>query len=321
MRIISAFIGCVAVLVGPVQFTSAQNYPNRAIRFIVPTAPTGTADVIGRVMAQRLSERLGQPVVVDNRPGASQMIGGDLVARSAADGYTMMIITTTFTTTVAIQPKLTFDPVNDLTGITKIGQGPLLLVVHPSLPVRTLKDLIALARAKPGELTFGSAGNGSLVHFATEELIARTKINMLHVPYKGGAPAVTDTVSGQIQVLVMTLGTIGTQYKAQRVRALAVTSAERSSFVPELPTVAEAGVPGYEAGIWWGLLVPAKTPADIVAKLNGEIQSSLTREDVKSRFIASGTEPVLGVTPKAFTDYIAREIMQWKRIAKGLKFH
>ncbi len=313
---ISALVCGVMFLVGPIFVTSAQDFPNRPMRIVVPTTPGGSVDIVARIIGAKLHERLGQPVVMDNRGGAGQMIGADHVAKSAADGYTIILTSVTYTTSAATQPKLPFDPVNDLAGITMVGEGPFLLVVHPSLPVKTVKELIALARAKPGHLNYGSAGSGTIIHLVTEVLAASANINIVQVPYKGIAPAVTATVGGHVEMLITSLPAAWSQVKANRLRALAVTSAKRSAFVPELPTVAEAGVPGYEAGTWLGMFAPAKTPRDIVARLSGEIQKILAAEDVKSRLTAEGVEPVLLMSPEAFSAIVKNEIAKWSKVVK-----
>jgi len=313
---IPAMVCGVIFLVAPILVASAQNYPNRPIRIVVPTGPGSSTFNIAHMIGERLSERLGQPVVVESRPGASQMIGADHVAKSAADGYTIMLTSASYTGSVTVRAKLPFDPVNDLTGITLAAQGPLVLIVHPSLPVKTVKELIALARARPGQINYGSAGTGSVVHLMAEVFAASAKIDIAHVPYKVFAQAVTDTVGGHVEMLFSSMPSVWPQVKANRVRALAVTSAKRSALLPELPTVAEAGVPGYEAGQWWGIFAPAKTPKDIVAKLYDEIQKILVAEEVKSRFVAQGAEPVLGMTPDAFSATVKNEIAKWSKVVK-----
>ena len=313
---IPAMVCGVIFLAAPILVASAQDYPNRPIRIVTPTGAGGSADILARVIGHKLTERLGQPVVVESRPGASQMIGADHVAKSTADGYTIMLTSASFTGSVTVRAKLPFDPVNDLTGITMVAQGPLVLVVHPSLPVKTVKELIALARARPGQINYGSAGTGSVVHLMAEVFAASAKINIVHVPYKVFAQAVTDTVGGHVEMLFSSMPSVWPQVKANRVRALAVTSAKRSALVPELPTVAEAGVPGYEAGQWWGTFAPGKTPKDIVAKLYDEIQKILVAEEVKSRFVAQGAEPVLGMTPDAFSATVKNEIAKWSKVVK-----
>ena len=315
---IPAMVCGVIFLAAPILVASAQDYPNRPIRIVVPTGAGGSADILARVIGQKLYERLGQPVVVESRPGAGQMIGADYVAKSAADGYTIMLATVTYTTSAGYQPKLPFDPVNDLTGITMVADGPFLLVVHPSLPVKTVKELIALARARPGQLDYGSSGTGGIIHFVTEALAASAKINIVHVPYKSFAQAVIDTVGGHVQIIISSVPSVWPQVKANRVRVLAVTTAKRSALISEVPTMAEAGVPGYDERQWWGMFAPGKTPKHLVAKLNDEVQKILVAEEVKSRLVAEGADPVLGMTPEAFSAAVKTEIAKWSKIARDL---
>ena len=298
--------------------TFAQDYPNRPIRMVVPTTPGGSADILGRLIAQKLHERLGQPVVVENRGGAGQMIGSDHVAKSSADGYTLLLVTVSYTTSAATYPKLPFDPVNDLTGIAMVGMGPLMLTVHPSLPVKTVKELIAFAGARPGKLNYASSGSGGISHLMTEMFAARARISIVHVPYKGIAAAVTNTVGGHVGMLFASMPAAAPQVKANRLRALAVSTATRSPFMPELPSIAEAGVPGYDAGTWWGVLAQAKTPRNLVARLNGEINKILAAEDVKARLAAEGAEPVPGISAEKFSAMLKTEIANWSKIVKDL---
>ena len=291
-----------------------QEYPNRPIRIVVPVAAGGSPDVLARIIGEKMRERLGQAVVVDNRVGAGQMIGADHVAKSAPDGYTILLPTATYCGSVAIQPRLSFDP-NDLTGVAMVGVGPLLVVVHPSVPAKNVKELIALAKSKKGQINYGSAGTGSIIHFATEVFAARTAIDMVHVPYKSGAPAVTAAVAGEVPMVFMSLPSVWPQVKSNRLRAIAVTSARRSAFVPDLPTVAEAGVPGYVAGQWWGVLAPAKVPAGIIARLNSEINTILSAEEMKSRLASEGAEPVL-MSPEGFTGFIRTEIEKFRKVVR-----
>ena len=294
---------------------SGQEYPNRAIRIVVPAAPGGSNDVLARLIGERMRERLGQPVVVDNRAGAGQMIGSDHVAKSAPDGYTLMLPTATYAGSAALQPKLPFDPVNDLIGVSMVGVGPFLLTVHPSVPVRNVKELIALARTRAGQLNYGSAGNGSVIHFAAEVFAANTSIDIVHVPYKSGAPAVAAAVAGEVPMIFMSLPSVWPQVKNNRLRAIAVTSPKRSSFVPELPTVAESGVPGYEAEQWWGVLAPAKVPGPIVARLNAEINAILSADDMRAKLATEGAEPVL-MSPDAFNKFVRSEIAKFRKTVK-----
>lgn len=316
MRIPAMVCGAL-FLAAPALVASAQEYPSRPIRIVVPVVAGGSPDILARLIGGKLRERWGQPVVVDNRAGAGQMIGADLVAKSAPDGHTVLLPTVTYTTSAATQSKLPFDPVNDLTGVTMIGEGPFLVTVHPSLPVKTIKDLIALAKKKPGELNYASSGTGSILHLVTEVMAASAGIKLVHVPYKSIAPAVTETVGGQVPLLIGSMPSVYTQVKAGRLRALAVTTAKRSPFVPELPTVAEAGIPGFEARQWWGMFAPGKTPRSIIAKLNGEIHRILAADDVKARLADEGAEPVV-TSPEAFSAFVKNEIAKWKKVAQEL---
>jgi tripartite-type tricarboxylate transporter receptor subunit TctC len=292
----------------------AQEFPTRPIRIVVPTAAAGSPDVLARLIAERLRDRWGQPVVIENRAGAAQMIGAEAVAKAPADGYTLLLPTGTYTTSVAIRPTLPFDPIRDLTGVAMVGQGPLMLVVHPSLPARNMKELIALARARPGDLNYATAGTGSIIHFAAEALSVAARIDITHVPYKSATPAVTDLVGGHVQMMIVSLPSVWPQVKAGRLRALALSTGKRSSFAPEMPVIAET-VPGYEAGQWWGMLAPGKTPPDVLRKLNGELNRILASEDMRPRLADQGAEPVL-MSPEAFTEYVRAEIVKWRKIAQ-----
>lgn len=295
----------------------AQEYPSKAIRIVVPTAPGGSSDTLARVLAQKLRERTGQSVVIDNRPGAGQMIGADHVAKSAPDGYTLVFLGGTYTTSAALQPKLPFDPVNDLTGVAMAGEGPFMLAVHPSLPVKSAKELIALAKARPGQLNFASAGTGSITHLVSELFADMAKISIVHVPYKAGAPAATDFAGGHVEMMIGSMPLLLPHTRARRARALAVTSEKRTALLPELPTIAESAVPDYKASQWWGMLAPSKTPREAIAKLNNEMGAILLTEDIKSRLAIEGAEPALR-TPDAFSALVKTEILNWRKIAKAL---
>ena len=294
----------------------AQDYPSRIIRLIVPGLPAGSADILARMIGAKLHERLGQAVVVENRSGAGQMIGAEVLAKSPPDGHVLMLATITYTTSVATRSSLPFDPINDVTGVTMIGQGPLTLVVHPSLPVSSVRELISLAKARPGQLNYASSGAGTIVHLVAEDFASRAQISIVHVPYKAIAAAVTDVVGGHVPFMFSSLPAGWHHVKANRLRALAVTTARRSEFVPDLPTVSESGVPGFEASTWWGMFVQGKTPRAIVVRLNDEIQRIVIANDVKARLTAEGAEAVLGMTPETFNDLLKKEIAVWRRIAK-----
>jgi len=306
------------LVAGAIPLAQAQDFPVKPIRVIVPAEAGGSPDVLARLLGSKLHERLGQPVVVENRAGASQMIGADLVAKASPDGHTLLLPTITYTTSAATQLKLPFDPLKDLTGITMIGDGAFLVVVHPSLPVKSIKDLISLAKARPGEINYG-ASTGTISHLITEMFMASVGIRMTQIPYKSAAPSVIAAVGGHVSVLVLSLPSVLPQVKAGRLRALAVTSAQRSPFVPELPTVAEAGVPGYEARQWWGLFAPGKTPHPVIGKINKEIRAILATDDVKARLAAEGAQPILTMTPEEFNGIVRNDIEKWRRLAKQLK--
>ncbi len=311
-------LACIALFAASLApAATAQEYPSRPIRIVVPTLAAGSADILARLIGGKLNERWGQPVIVDNRAGAGQMIGADAVAKAPADGHTLLLPTVTYTTSAATQPKLPFDPVNDLAGITMVGDGPFLVIVHPSLPVKTIKELIALAKVKPGSLNYASSGTGSILHLVTEVFAAGAGIKLVHVPYKSIAPAVTETVGGHVPMMFGSLPSVLPQVKAGRLRALGVTTAKRSSFVPELPTIAEAGVPGFEARQWWGVFAPAKTPRPVIGKIHGEIQKILATDDVKARLADEGAVPVQ-MSPEDFSATVRSDIAKWKKVAQEL---
>jgi tripartite-type tricarboxylate transporter receptor subunit TctC len=289
------------------------------IRMVVPGLPAGSADILARMIGTKLNERFGQPVVTENRSGAGQMIGADYVAKSPPDGHVLLLATITYTTSVATRASLPFDPLNDVTGVTMIGQGPLLLLVHPSLPVHSVKELVALAKARPGFINYASSGAGTIVHLVAESFASRARINIVHVPYKSIAPAVTDVVAGHVPMLFGSLPAAWHHVKSNRLRALAVTTAKRSQFVPDLPTVQEAGVPGFEASTWWGLFVQGRTPKETIAKINTEIQRIIVADDIKARLTSEGAEAVLGMSPEAFNKLVRNEIVMWRAIAKERK--
>jgi tripartite-type tricarboxylate transporter receptor subunit TctC len=289
-------------------------YPTKPVRFLVGAPAGGSNDIFARALSQRLSEALGQPVIVDNRPGASQMIAADLTAKAPADGHTLYITSTTYTTGAALMAKLPFDPVNDLAGVTMIARGPMVLVVHPSVPAKTVKELIAVARARPGQLNYTSSGVGGINHFGVEVLKSMAGIDMMHVPHKGMAPAITDLMAGQVQVLLVSLAAVESQMQSGRLRAIGVSSPKRSSFLPNLPAIAET-LPGYDNDLWWGVFVAAKTPRPIIDRLNAEIHKVMATDEMKKRFAVFGAEPA-PTTPDAFTQLVKNEIAKWGKVIK-----
>ena len=310
------FIALVQILVGVavMECAFAQPYPGRAIRIIVPFAAGGGVDVVARLVAPRLTEIWGQQVVIDNRGGGGSVIGTEAVARSAPDGHTLLLTAPPFTTNAALLPRLPYDPYSDFTPVTLAAVAPLILVVHPSLPARSVKDLTAIARARPGQLVYGSSGNGGPQHLAAELFKSMAGIDIVHVPYKGAGPATVDLVGGQVQVGFSAILTVGTFVKAGRLRALAVTGAQRSPILPELPTVAETGFPGYETTSWYGLFTRGGTPAPVIAKLNADVSRALQGPDIRERLATEGAT-VVGGTSAEFADFIRAEIGRVRKLS------
>lgn len=295
----------------------AQEYPTKPVRLIIPFAPGGSNDILGRLIGAKLSETLGQQVVIDNRPGAGGSIGVELAARSAPDGYTLVI---GHIGTLAVNPtlyrRLPYNPLKDFQPISMLAKVANIMVVHPSVPAKSVKELIALAKAKPGSLVYGSGGNGGAGHLATEYFKLMAKIDMVHVPYKGTGPAVVDLMAGQTHLVFAGIPGIIAQVRAGRLRALGVSTSKRLAIFPDVPTIAEAGVPGYEATQWYGVLAPAGTPKAVVARLNKEIVSALQTTQMQERLAADGSEP-LASTPEEFLDFIKEEIARWAPVIKA----
>jgi tripartite-type tricarboxylate transporter receptor subunit TctC len=293
---------------------SAQTYPSRIIRLVVPFAAGGSNDIIARLMAERMGEALGQTVVVDNRAGAGGVIGTDSVVKSPPDGYTLMIgATSTMAANPSLYTKMNFDPPKDLTPITQIASGPFVLAVNSALPARTVKELIALAKEKPGEINFGSSGVGSSLQLTAELFKSTASIDIVHVPYKGLGPALADLVAGRIHIIFSDMAGLLPFVQSGQLRALGVTSARRFSNLPDLPTLAEAGVPGYEATSWYGVLGPAGMSPEIVAKLNRELTKIVWAPAMKEKFASLGIEPVTG-TADEFGVYIRSEMAKWRAV-------
>ena len=287
-------------------------FPTKPIRILVGAPPGGSNDILARAISQRVSESVGQPVVVENRAGANQMIAADLTAKAPPDGYSLYVTSTSYTTGAALTPKLPFDPVNDLAGITMLGFGPMVLVVHPSLPAKNTRELIALLRGKPGQLNYTSSGVGGINHLAMEVLKSAAKIDILHVPHKGMGPALTDLIAGQVQAVIVGLPSVEVHLKSGRLRVIGVSTAKRSPFAPELPPIADA-VPGYDVSLWWGIFAAAKTPRAVMDRLNAEIHKALASADVKKRFADFGAEPS-PMTPDAFSAHVRGEIAKWRKV-------
>lgn len=294
----------------------AQNYPSRPVRFIVPFPPGGGNDIVGRIVAQRLNETLGVPVVVDNRGGAGGTIGTDLTSKAPPDGHTMLVNNISLAVNATLIPKLPYDTLKDLAPVTLLGRQPNVVVVHPGVPAGSIRELLALARAKPGQMTYGSGGIGTASHLATELLELMTQTDMIHVPYKGLGPALTDLMGGRLQVIISTLASALPQLKAGKLKPLAVTTAGRSTFLPDLPTMNEAGVKGYEFSTWYGLLVPGATPKGIVERLNAATVRALQSPAVREQFAAQGLEATPG-TADEFGAYLRSEVAKWGKVIKA----
>mgnify|MGYP001573040734 FL=1 len=313
---LSAYRVMVAVmLAGASAFASAQAYPTRPIRLVVPYPAGGGGDLLARPLAQSLTETLGQQVIVENRGGAGGNLGMELVAKSPPDGYTLVLgLTAQFAVNPSLYPKMPYDPVKDFAPVTLLVRNPYILLVHPTLPVRSVKELIALAKARAGQLAFASAGNGSGAHLSGEMLKTMAGIDIVHVPYKGAAPAITDLIAGQVPVSFTVWRSSGPHVKSGRLRALGVSTANRAPALPDLPAIAET-LPGYDLPVWYGVAAPAGTPREIIARLNAEILRTLATPDSRKRMAMDAAEPI-GGTPEQFGDYIRSEIVKYAKIVK-----
>ncbi len=292
---------------------SASDFPSRPLRLVVGFSPVGGADVAARMLSAKLAEIIKQPVVVENRPGAGGAIGAAYVANSAPDGHTLLVVSSSYATIPILYPQQSFEPARDLAAVTLIAEAPMLLLVHPSLPARSVKELIALARAKPGQLNYSSGGEGTSSFLTGELFKGMAGVQIQHVPYKGAGPALIDTIAGQVEINFASVFSALPHVKSGALRALGVSSAKRSIALPDLPTIAEAGVAGYNRTTWYGVLAPARTPAAILAKLNGEFEKTLQSADVRQRLLAEGSEPA-GGSPKRFQDFLANEFEATRKI-------
>ena len=295
--------------------TAAAAYPDHPIRIVVPVAPGGGNDIVARLLARRLSDRWGQPVVVDNRPGASTAIGSEIVARATPDGYTIMLCSVSFAINAAARAKLPFDPIRDFAPITQVARVPQIVVVNPSLPAASLKEFIALAKAKPGQLNYASAGNGSSTHLAMELLMEMAGIALNHVPYKGTGPGMTDVIAGHVQVTFNAIPPVLPHVKSGKVRALGVANPRRFPTLPDVPTFGEAGLPGYTFASWFGIMAPARTPREILRQLNEELVRIIRDPEVNKTFIELGIDP-LGTTPEEFGKNLRADIARSSELVR-----
>jgi len=314
-RGIMQFRAAAALLAVVATSALAQGYPAKPAKVVVPYPPGGPTDIVARVVSQKLSEQMGQQFVVENRPGAGGNIGAEAVAKSPADGYTLLVATTAHAINPSLFKSLGYNLTKDFAPVSQLTSGPLVIVANPSLPAKSVQELIALAKAKPGTLNYASSGNGQSTHLSAELFATMAGIKMNHIPYKGSAPALTDVMGGQASLMFDTMLSAMPQVKNGKLKAIAVTSASRSPAAPDVPTVAESGLPGYEAIAWNGLLVPAATPADVVAKLNAELKKALDAPDVKDRFSAQGFGAAWN-TREAFAKFIQSELDKWAKVVK-----
>lgn len=294
---------------------AAQDYPMRPVRLIVPFTPGGGADIVARLVARKLTESWGQQVIIDNRPGAGGNIAAELTARAAADGYTLFQFNVANAIAVSVYKKLNYDPTRDFAAVTQLGSSPFILVAHPGVKAKTVQELIALAKAQPGKLNYASSGNGGSTHLLGELLKAMSHIDLVHVPYNGVGPALNDLLGGQVHLMFVVPAAALPHIAAGKLRAIGVSSTNRTSLAPDIPTIAESGVAGFEGSTWYGMVVPAGTPRVIVSKLSSDIQKVLHEEDIAMRLSGQGVEPV-GSTPAAFAEFIKSEILKWGRVAK-----
>ncbi|MDB5901992.1 MAG: hypothetical protein JWM26_870 [Betaproteobacteria bacterium] len=312
-RVLCAFAAACWAMSAPA--LHAQSYPTKPIRFLVGFPPSGTNDIVARLAAQKVSEQIGQQIVIENRGGANTAIATDVGARAAPDGYTILLNASGHATNPALM-KLNFDPVKDFAFITLIAEVPNLVVVHPSLPVRTIRELIAVSKKRPGEINYGSSGTGTTVHLSAELFQHMTGVKWVHIPYKGGGPAVIELIAGQTQVYFGNLPTVIGYTRAGKLRPLAVTSAKRSAAEPDIPTVAESGVPGFDVTAWFGVSAPAKTPRGIVERLNTEFVNAIKSPELRERLAKVGADPA-GLSIEQYTAFVQSEITKWDKVIKA----
>ncbi len=309
LALLGVFLSC------PVLAAGAQSYPVRPVRLIAPSSPGSGVDIVARIVGQKLSENLKQQVVIENRAGAGANLGAEIAAKATPDGYTLFMGTPAHAINTSLYRRLNYDIVKDFIPISLVTTGQYVLVVHPSLPAKNVKELIALAKARPGQLNYASAGNGNATHLAGELFKSLTKLNIVHVPYKGTGPALTDLIGGQVQFMFANLTAGLPHIKSGKLRALAVTGAARSSAAPDIPTVIESGVPGYTVTSWYGVLAPAATSQEIINRLNGEIARVMRSPDMKDRLAGEGAEPASS-TPAEFAAFIKTEIAKWGKVVR-----
>jgi tripartite-type tricarboxylate transporter receptor subunit TctC len=317
---VASVVASVQLLIGVEVSAQTQAYPTKTIRFVVPYVPSGGVDFVARTLAEKLSQTLGHSVIVDNRPGGSTNIGTELVARSAPDGYTFLVASVPTSVNMTLFKNLRFNIINDFIHISLLSIAPNILVVHPSLPVKTVNELIAYAKARPGQLTFGSAGIGTSNHLSGELFKIMGGIDMLHVPYKGGGAAVTELLGGHISMYFATPPSVMSHVQSGKLRALGVTSEKRSASVPNIPTISESGLPGFDQSAWHGLFAPAGTPAPIIAKLSAEVVRVLRMPDVEKRFNSQAVD-VIASSPEEFAAFIRKDVAKYEKLITAANIH
>jgi tripartite-type tricarboxylate transporter receptor subunit TctC len=313
-------VAVAAALLGPALPVAAQDYPSKAVRMIIPFPPGGSNDIVGRMIAQQLTERMGKQFVVDNRGGAGGTIGTELASKAPPDGHTLLIISVAYAFNTSMYTRLPYDPVKSFTPVAMLGTGPNALTIHPSLPAKNVKEFIALAKSKPGQLNYASAGIGSFQHLGTELFRIMAGINVVHIPFKGGGPAMIDVVSGQSQFCTGSLLQLIPFHRSGKLKLLGTGGAKRVAALPDIPTIAESGLKGYEANNWWGILAPAGTSPEIVRKLSTELSAILKSPETRKRFSSEGAE-AFEMGPEQFGKYMAAETGKWSRVVKeaGIK--
>ncbi|MBC7599281.1 MAG: tripartite tricarboxylate transporter substrate binding protein [Polaromonas sp.] len=311
-------VAAAATLLSPLGAAAQDAFPSKPIRMVLPFPPGGVTDLLARALADKLSPRLGQPVIVDNRAGAGTMLASEIVAQARPDGYTLLLAASSLGTAPLIYDKVNYDAIKSFTPITQVASVVHVIVVNPALPVKSVKELIAYAKANPGKLNYGSTGTGTSTHLEGELLKSMAGVYMVHIPYRGSGPALTDLVGGQLNLMVDALGSSGPFMKAGKLRALAVTTAKRSPSIPELPTVSESGVPGYEAMPWLGLVAPAGTPPAVVDRVYREVAKVLEDPEIKERFKGWGLD-IIGNSPTEFASFLRKDIAQWNKVITNAK--
>jgi tripartite-type tricarboxylate transporter receptor subunit TctC len=315
-KLTAAVLGAAMALSAPLAATAQEAFPTKPIRMVLPFPPGGVTDLLARALAEKLAPRLGQPVVVDNKPGAGTVLASDLVARAPADGHTLLMAASSLGTAPLLYEKVGYDAIKSFAPVTQVASVVHVLVVNPQLPVKSVKELIAYAKANPGKLNYSSTGTGTSTHLEGELLKSMAGVYMVHIPYRGSAPALIDLVAGQVNVMFDAYGSSGPFIKSGKLRALAVTTAERSQSVPELPTMQESGLPGYEAMPWLGLMAPAGTPQTVVERLHQEVAKVLEDPEMRGKFKGWGLD-IIGNTPNEFASFLQRDIQQWDKVIRG----